>query len=170
MEDQIQQVMITLTLIISEWCLEKWLSSITVIIGCHYILVCFFLTSFWHKQKIPDNLLKPPNKTLNVFDNFELHLKSNETIYDNILFYRNNFPAQQQFFCKSRPFELLPFCRTDPGASSESQAVGEHLLHKIILQAYSWYGFIKILFISHVSSKPFPFFLFCVCFKSEKAF
>lgn len=82
------------------------------------------------------------------------------------LFYRNNFPAEQQLFCKSRSFELLPFRRPDPGAGSESQAAGEHLLHKVILQAYSWYGFIKILLISHSSclnSKPFPFLLLCVC-------
>lgn len=82
------------------------------------------------------------------------------------LFYRNNFPAKQQLFCKSRPFELLPFRRPDSGAGPESQAAGEHLLHKVILQTYSWYGFIKILFISLNSclcSKPFPFLLFCVC-------
>lgn len=90
-----------------------------------------------------------------------------------LLFYRNNFPAQQQLFCKSRSFELLPFCRPDPGARSESQAVGEHLLHEVVLQTYSWYGFIKILFISHISclsSKPFPFLLLCVCVKSGKNF
>lgn len=75
------------------------------------------------------------------------------------LFYRNNFPAKQQLFCKSRSFELLPFCRPDPGTSSESQAVGEHLLHKVILQTYSWYGFILILFISHNNhlSSKLPF-------------
>lgn len=86
------------------------------------------------------------------------------------LFCRNNIPAKQQLFCKSRSFELLPFCRPDPGAGSESQAAGEHLLHKVILQTYSWYGFIKILLISHnswLSSKPL-FFTF-VCVKNEKA-
>lgn len=82
------------------------------------------------------------------------------------LLYRNNFPAKQQLFCKSRSFELLPFRRPDPGAGSESQTAGEHLLHKIILQTYSWYGFIIVLLISHnscLSSKPFPFFLLYVC-------
>lgn len=81
------------------------------------------------------------------------------------LFYRNYFPAQQQLFCKSRSFELLPFRRPDPGISSESQAVGEHLLYEVILQTYSWYVFIKILFISYnscLSSKTFPFVLLCV--------
>lgn len=86
------------------------------------------------------------------------------------LFYRNNFPAQQQLFCKSRSLELLPFRWPDPGASSESQAVSEHLLHEVILQTYSWYGFIKILLTSHNSCLAVNIFLFCFCvsIKNEK--
>lgn len=86
------------------------------------------------------------------------------------LFNRNDLPAKQQLFCKPRSFELLPLCRPDPGISSQSQAAGEHLLHKIILQAYSWYGFIKILFSTHnncLSSKFSPFY-FCMCVESAK--
>lgn len=159
-------------IIISEWCLGEWLSSIIVIIGCHCVLIHFFLMSFWCKQKKP----KPEHQNKTLFSgcrclvylvniNFiDLLFKSwNRRIF---LFYRNNFPAQQQLFCKSRSFELLPFRRPDPGASSESQAISQHLLHEVILQTYSWYGFIKILFISHnsyLSSKPFPFLLLCVC-------
>lgn len=85
------------------------------------------------------------------------------------LLYRNNFPAQQQLFCKSRSFKLLPFRRPDPRAGSESQAIGEHLLHKVILQTYSWYVLVKIPFISRngcLSSKRFSFLPLCVCFKS----
>lgn len=88
------------------------------------------------------------------------------------LFYRNNFPAQQQLFCKSRSSKLLPFRRPDPGAGSESQAVGEHLLHEVILQTHSWYVLVKILFISRndcLSSKPFPFFTFVCVLKVRKS-
>lgn len=145
--------MITLMLmiIISGWYLTEWLSSvIIIIIGCHYILIHFFLTSFWCKQKNPVNLPEAQSKTLSVasevsvFDKYELHLKTQTSKSQNMkifLFYRNYFPAQQQLFGKSRSFELLPFRRPNPGASSESQAVGEHLLHEVILQTHSWYVF-----------------------------
>lgn len=162
-------VMIT----ISEWCLGERLSSIMVIIECHYVLIHFFLMSFWCKNKKPQTVFQDPRikvfqwfQMLRVFDKYERHLKKKKSWNMIIfLFYRNNFPAQQQFFCKSRSFELLPFRRPNPGAGSESQAVGEHLLHEVILQTYSWYGFIEILFISHNScrsSKSFSLLLLCV--------